>query len=146
MDIRDPLNLNSPESKPLTTARVVIIAALVALVIGCLPALGTAIIVSQNLNSDSQARTKAACLVVRSGRKQANAKNVPLRLNLKADIKLFELVNRFTPRKVPPGSQITQKQLNDYNAAIKNALVVKKQRVLPLTKDIALPNCDTVSK
>lgn len=53
-DLLEPIPLEE-EKKPLTTWRVVIIAAIVALVIGCLPALTTALIVGDNLRSQQRA-------------------------------------------------------------------------------------------
>lgn len=145
MDLRDPLDLNSPEPKPLTTFRVVVIAALVAFVIGSLPALGTAIIVSSNLNADSQSRTRETCQIIRDGREQANRKNAQNRLNLRADIAVYETVLKFTPRKVPAGAQITQIQLDKYLHVLRNAIATKKNKILPLTQDLILPNCAKIS-
>lgn len=46
--------LEEPPAKPLTTWRVVLISAFVALVIGCLPALTTSLVVGDNLRATQQ--------------------------------------------------------------------------------------------
>ena len=51
----DPLDLEVGASQTLTTMRVILIAALVALIVGCVPALSTALIVNSNLKAGQQA-------------------------------------------------------------------------------------------
>src|SRR3954447_17413868 len=54
-DSLDPIPFNDPPVEPVTTWRVVLIASLVALVIGCVPALATALVVNSNLKDGQDA-------------------------------------------------------------------------------------------
>lgn len=138
----DPLNLHEPDPKPVTAIRVVAIAALVALVIGCIPALGTALVVADNLNARSRERAVDACKILADGRRSANERNKQMKINLQADIQLFEFVRKAQPKKVPPGSQVSQKTLDQYLAKLDRLIEVKKTKVLPLTKPLSIPNCE----
>lgn len=137
----EPLNLNEPDSKPVTTYRAVLIAALVAFVIGCVPALGTALVVADNLNNQSRQRAVESCNVLRQGRAAANERNVQMKINLKADIELFEFIRQVQPKKVPPGSQVSQKVLDQYLRKLDRLIATKRDKVLPLTAPLPLPDC-----
>src|SRR3954453_23528385 len=82
-DSLDPIPFGDPPQTPVTTWRVVLIASLVALVIGCVPALGTALVVNSNLKDGQSAivegrveQTLEGCArqnkIIRANNAQAN--------------------------------------------------------------------------
>lgn len=134
--------LSDKQPKPLTTWKVIWISALVAFVVGCVPALGTALVVAHDLDKESTARSYDNCVTLREGRRGLNERQRQNKLNLEADLAVFETVLRFTPKKVTPGSRVTQAQLDVYISSLKNAVQTKKEKILPLTKPSSLPDCE----
>lgn len=131
--------------KPVTTFRVLVISALVAFVIGCVPALTTALVVNSNLNDRSRNRSIENCQLLNAARAQNNARSLQNRENLKADVKLYETVLKLTPTKAPPGSPPGQQhKLDVYNKAIREALQTKRDKVLPLTQPLLLRDCNQI--
>lgn len=139
-----PIPLDEPSSQPLTVLRVLVIAALVAFVIGCIPALGTAIIYGANLKDQAHTSAVENCKLLADGRRASNLKNQQMKLNLQADIDLYSIVIKFTPEKVPPGSGITQAQLDSYLRTLNRAVQTKRDKVLPLTQNFPVPDCSKV--
>lgn len=78
----EPIPLEDPPDKPLTTLRVVIISAFVALVIGCLPALTTALVIGDNIQRTQGqiiqgrvATTRIICNKINAGLESGNSQS-----------------------------------------------------------------------
>lgn len=134
--------MDEPEATKLTVWRVVLIAALVGFCVGSIPALATALVISHDFKKESTLRAYQNCSTFRDGRIVGNERSRQNRLNLQADADVYTTVLKFTPRKVQPGSKITQAQLDTYLAKLKNAVRVKQQKIIPLTTPLAIPNCE----
>lgn len=142
-----PFDLEDNEPRPLTTARVILISAIVAFIVGCLPALGTALVVANDFENESAQRSYDNCVTLREGRQAGNERQRQNKISLKADVAIYELVLSTTPTVAPPKGPeniqgVTQEQLDKYRQTFVDAIKTKKNKILPLTKPVPLPPCE----
>lgn len=130
----------------LTFTRVVVIATIVALVVGCLPALGTALVVASNNDTKATQRSYDNCVSQRDARKLSNDRLAATRINLEADVKLFTLITSLQPKKLPADYKgpLHQSDLDRYNNTLAETLSIKRDKVLPSTKELPLQNCEKI--
>lgn len=147
--------LEDKNPTPPSKTYVLVVAAMVALVIGCLPALGTALIVNSDLSRDSKARDAQSdkdstlrsyqnCVTVRDGRILGNERNRLNKINLKADVDLFQYVIELQ-RTPDPDQKLTERQLErrrEFTKRLQHLVNVKQNQILPLTKRVPVPDCE----
>lgn len=118
----EPLTLVEPDEKPVTTRRMIIIAALVALVIGCLPSLFTALAVQSNL----QDQVNTICNSRMTATIQSNKRLASDRINLKGDITILKATVK--------GAS------GDFLGTI-NASIASKESLISKSHALPIPHC-----
>jgi hypothetical protein len=144
--MEDSLPLEEPEAGGASTFKAMAVAAIVAFVVGCVPALGAAIIYGDQIDQRAHERAVDTCNSTNAGRKAANLRFRASKINLEADITLYEVVLKLTPKTLPKGSPANQQaKLTTYRNTLEDALQTKREKVLPLTKPYKYEDCSKVN-
>lgn len=137
--------LDSQDPKPVTSVRVVLISALVALVVGCVPALLSAVVIAGDFNEQASARSVENCESQRAQLKTTNDRVVVNRLsiqadigNLKGDIALLR-ASAAANKDQPGATVILQASIDSKRKAI-----AAKKKALDKSVPYELPNCENL--
>ncbi|WP_301930923.1 hypothetical protein [Ferruginibacter sp.] len=140
--------LDEPAGRPVSSFKILVLAAIVAFVVGAIPALGAAIIYGDQIDQRAHERAVDTCVNTNAGRKAANLRFKSSKIDLQADITLYETVLKLTPKVIPAGNAGAAQQqakLTTYRNTLETNLKIKKDKVLPLTKPYKYLDCSKVS-